>query len=501
MNSTPSDPSKRLKLAATLLLCVSFAAPASSQIGNPYPTWPKPVVHWTSADVGDVGTAGTTGSTGANLILAGSGEDIWNDADAFRFHHAPLAGDQQITVRVADVEKTDDWAKAGIMFRENLEAPARHVLLFVTPNNLVGLQWRETAGATPQFFDGGQTGLPVWLRLVRRGSTFLGYRSDDGNNWKLITPVTLELPHSATAGFAVTSHVAGKLCRATFDQVRLENVAWAPAPGAPGSLVATPAEAGKINLAWRDGATNETAFSIERSPDNTHFNPIATLGPNTASYTDDAGEKATAVYYRVRAIGANTPSAYSNVANAATGLATPAWSGRDIGPVGRAGSENIDGTTITLRAAGNDIWDNADAFRFVQRPLRGDGTLIARVTAFQNTNPWAKAGLMIRESLEPDAPNVYVLLTGEHGATFQWRESAGGATQFASSLPAQAPVWLRITRTGDTFTGYVSSDGAQWNQIGTRTIRMKPEAFIGFAATAHDATALGTATFTDIKSP
>src|SRR6185295_1271198 len=80
-----------------------------------------------------------------------------------------------------------------------------------------------------------------------------------------------------------------------------------------------------------------------------------------------------------------------------TGNLPEGWLTLDIGAVGYAGSVNYDGSTYAASGAGADIWDSADAFRFTYRTLAGDGEMIARVASLDNTDAWAKAGVMIRE--------------------------------------------------------------------------------------------------------
>src|SRR2546423_14518814 len=74
------------------------------------------------------------------------------------------------------------------------------------------------------------------------------------------------------------------------------------------------------------------------------------------------------------------------------------WIGQDIGPVAAPGQSAADGGTFTVVGSGADIWGASDAFRFHAQPISGDGTITARVTGIGDTNGWAKAGLMIRDS-------------------------------------------------------------------------------------------------------
>ncbi len=80
---------------------------------------------------------------------------------------------------------------------------------------------------------------------------------------------------------------------------------------------------------------------------------------------------------------------------------------KDIGSPGLAGSTTYNGTQYTVQGSGADIWGTSDQFQFSYTPVSGPTTVIARVNSLTNTNAWAKAGVMIRESLDPGAKNVF----------------------------------------------------------------------------------------------
>lgn len=87
---------------------------------------------------------------------------------------------------------------------------------------------------------------------------------------------------------------------------------------------------------------------------------------------------------------------------AASAQALPApWASEDIGPVGYSGFAEHDSGTFTVTGSGTDIWKYADQFHFAYVELPHDGYLEARVTAIDGAHPWAKAGVMIRQSLSP----------------------------------------------------------------------------------------------------
>jgi len=123
----------------------------------------------------------------------------------------------------------------------------------------------------------------------------------------------------------------------------------------------------------------------------------------------------------------------------------------------------------------------ADTYRFVSLPLTGDGTLTARVTSltgliwngpaneaasFAHTTPglaaWAKAGILLTSSTKQGSPYGSVMATGSHGLRFQYNYTHDRPGTITDLLPS----WLRLTRIGDTVTGYDSSDGTTWTQIG-----------------------------------
>src|SRR4029077_17147945 len=113
-----------------------------------------------------------------------------------------------------------------------------------------------------------------------------------------------------------------------------------------------------------------------------------------------------------------------------------------------------------------DIWGTADGFHFAYQTLTGDGSIIAEVTGLGATDPWAKAGVMIRETLNANSAFADTLVTPGNGTTFQWRASTGASAQASAAGPnVTAPYWVKLDRVGDTFTGSVSSNGTSWTVV------------------------------------
>jgi hypothetical protein len=125
---------------------------------------------------------------------------------------------------------------------------------------------------------------------------------------------------------------------------------------------------------------------------------------------------------------------------------------------------------------------------------------VARVVSVQNTDPWAKAGVMLRDSRSADAAYADVVVTPGQGVSFQCR-SAAGANASSVTLPGvTAPVWVELVRAGNAFSGYYSTDGVNWTQVGTtQTIAMGATALAGLAVTAHNNNLLSAATFDNVS--
>ncbi len=178
----------------------------------------------------------------------------------------------------------------------------------------------------------------------------------------------------------------------------------------------------------------------------------------------------------------------------------PPWLFQDIGDVGQAGTTYYEtNATFILEGAGNDIWDVADAFRFAYQLLRGDGSILAAVTGLQDTDGYAKAGLMLRESLDPGARNTFVFATPTSGNGFQDRPSANGLSNSTFGNSALLPYWLKLERLGTNFNGYGSSDGTDWTLLGSVAIPMATNIYAGLAVTSHDTAQLSTATFVNVQ--
>jgi len=165
--------------------------------------------------------------------------------------------------------------------------------------------------------------------------------------------------------------------------------------------------------------------------------------------------------------------------------------------------------TYTMTASGVDIWGTADEFRYAWKQLSGAGTISAQVLSVQNTDPWAKAGVMIRETLDPGSEYAFICVTPGNGCRFQGRLTPGSSATSDTGVetPEQvaitAPYWVKLERdAAGNFNGYYSSDGISWQTMtwNPQRISMPPNVYIGLALTSHSSGVTGTAEFSNVQT-
>lgn len=215
-----------------------------------------------------------------------------------------------------------------------------------------------------------------------------------------------------------------------------------------------------------------------------------------------AGNKA----FKFTVTGKNASSAgynlnfdYIKLTPVAAALPSP-WVNQDVGSVGVAGSTTYASGTFTVNGSGTDIQGTADSFQYAYQAASGDCSITARVASQTNTHNGAKAGVMIRETLAADSPNMFMEVSPSFGLYYQYRTTAGGATTAVSSGAGTAPYWVRVTRVGNTFTAARSSDNVTWTTVTTTTIPMGTTVYIGLAKNSRVNTTLGTATFDNVTA-
>jgi len=162
----------------------------------------------------------------------------------------------------------------------------------------------------------------------------------------------------------------------------------------------------------------------------------------------------------------------------------PDWFSADIGYIGSTGNTVHDRGTdvITLNSSGADIGGYADAFQFHYLEARGDTTIVAEISAVENSHPDAKGGVMIRANLSSGSSHAYLGILAGGGIEFRFRKAEGGGTSQEVDAAVAAPRFVKLVRAGSTFRAYHSPDGGIWTQLGQpATIPMNEAACVGLA--------------------
>ena len=581
------------KIVSKTMAYLTAAGPVSSftTAGTaPPPTLPS---GWSDSDVGSTGAAGSATYSGGTFTVQGAGADVWGTADAFNYAYLPLSGDGSVIARVATVSSQANWVKAGVMIRGSLSPSSAQAFMLVSYSKGVAFQRRTTDGGTSVNSAGSTSTAPRWVKIVRSGSTISGYESADGSTWTLVGSDTFTMGTAAYIGLAVSSHVAGTLATATFDNVTTgagtsdvpPSVSiTSPTTGAtftaPANITITAsasdsdgtvakvdfyqgttligtATAAPYSVTWNNvaaGTYNLTAVATDNGGATTTSTAVsvtvnASAAPTvsisspttgatftapanitiTASASESGGTIAKVDFYQGTTLigtataapysvtwnnvaagtysltavatdggGATTTSTAVSVTVSASSTLPSGWSQADIGAVPFAGSGSYGGGTFTITGSGADIWGTADAFHYVYTPLNGDGTIIARVASVQDVASWVKAGVMIRETLTPGSAHAFMLVSAAKGVAFQRRDATNNISVNTAGSMSTAPHWVELTRSGNTFSAYESTDGTTWTLVGTDTIPMAANVYVGLAVTSHTTSASATCTLDNV---
>jgi len=185
------------------------------------------------------------------------------------------------------------------------------------------------------------------------------------------------------------------------------------------------------------------------------------------------------------------------------------WSAADVGDVGIAGRTSLADSTWSVEGAGGDIWGEQDAFHFAYTPVDGDADIYVLVRSEQPTHQFAKAGLMIRQSLNPSSDNVLIDVKPDGGIEVLTRRVGSGTypprTTFVAGAAASFPVWLKLSRKGAFVTVFMATNTTcapiggfctVWTTVASAVPFWGPaRAVVGMAVTSHDTSAVNAATF------
>lgn len=269
---------------------------------------------------------------------------------------------------------------------------------------------------------------------------------------------------------------------------------------APGGFTATPGS-NSVQLSWLPANDGETRYFVGRST--SPGGPYTYIGITTGtSFTDAGVPPGVPFYYIVQAANGSGPGPVSNevgIILSGSNTIPPPWREDNVGTAAGSPSTVFAAGQVMVNGAGAQIRQNrsTDSFRFVSIPVIGDCTITARVDALGGSDAAAKAGVMIRQDLTAGALHASTLLSTSN-LHFVRRASSNSAQ--TTVQPVSQP-WVRIVRSGTTFSSFYSADGQSWTQIGTdQTVSMSATAayYVGLAVCSGSTTTLSNAVFSNV---
>ena len=409
---------------------------------------------WQEQDVGDTGAAGSLDANTNVLSISGAGADIGGTADAFHFVYRPYSNDLEMTVRVDSIGGEDSYSRGGIMFRSSLDAGSPHIFVCVRQGQQIFFQNRTETNAQGVLQHGPWVGAPYWLKLRKIGSNVVASISEDGSVWQDSGPLNLNLPNTFYIGLAVTSEKTGVLATDVFDHLNVSPIA---VPEAVSNLTATTVGVDSINLSWTANSDKASQFVVKRRMSNyydTNYYPVATVPGFATNFTDVGLVHNTNYSYIVQALEPHGFGSDSAAVSATTWKLPMPWLEQDIGAEQLPGDAYYttfgwpyeNGIVVHSGATNTSV----EGLHFVYQQWTGDFDFRARVEIEQITSATnAKAGLMIRGSLDATSPYAFAYMTESNGDRFVTGNLPGGTNISTGGSYVHE---FRIVRRGNTFT-------------------------------------------------
>ncbi len=279
-------------------------------------------------------------------------------------------------------------------------------------------------------------------------------------------------------------------------------LAFTVPPGQPQGIIANEG-IGRVELTWNAAEAMDTkGYTVKRatSPGGPYTTVASWTNRTNPAYTDTDVDNGTMYYYVVSANN-DAGDGPESVEVSATPMEAVqelpmGWARTDIGNLSIEGeavyAEVNTGHTFITKGAGS-IGGTSDALGFTYGIASGDVTLTARVADFGGLQ---KTGIMIRESLNPDAKTILMKI-GDDG----WRLAGMGVrTETGANMgwiggnryTWRPDIWFRISRTGNTFIVYESNNKDEWFEVGRRTIEMAENVYVGLFNSSGNTTSLNT---------
>ena len=380
-------------------------------------------------------------------------------------------------------------------------APIQGFLLSATPGSLTLVQGTSASSTISFAPQGGFSGsVSLSATGLPSGVTASFNPASTSTN----STLTLSASKTATAGTVtvIITGTSGSLTGATTLTLTVNGAPDFALSAAPNTVGLTQGSSGAstITVTPQNGFTGSVNLSASGLPSgvNAFLTPSSTTGTSklilAASSTSAVGGFTVTITGTSGSL-THTASVTLTVTAASSPLPQGWWDG-DIGFVGLAGSASYANGTFTVKGAGTSAWSTADGINFMYQPFSGDGSIVARVLT---VSPSSTGGVMIRDSVNPDAMSIFVAYYNSQIYS-NYRTATGGSTSQAISANVTLPYWVKLVRSGSSFSSYASLDGINWTPVGTsQTIPMGQNVYIGLGVSSGNTASLATATFDSVS--
>ena len=258
-----------------------------------------------------------------------------------------------------------------------------------------------------------------------------------------------------------------------------------------------------VLMSWSGVAPPVDGYSILRRTGQNPFVSIATIPVGAMyQYVDTNLTPGTTYDYQLVAynIAGNSKPAGVTATTRLTAAVLPTpWVDSDIGAPSIPGAAEYSGGAFTVQTRSVDATATVDQLNFIHQTSTGDAVIIARVAELGSTSFWAKAGVMMRSSLDPTGQFVSATISPDGGSRFEWRPIGGHVLSVQGGPVTQAPAWVKLVREATSFFGYVSSDGSSWSLIARAQLNMPATVEVGLSVTSYSSTLFNTSKFDNVS--
>ncbi len=172
----------------------------------------------------------------------------------------------------------------------------------------------------------------------------------------------------------------------------------------------------------------------------------------------------------------------------------------DIGSPAIKGSAEFADGQYRITGSGINIWGKHDQFRYIWREITGNFTVTATLRFLGQGSEHRKAGIMVRQSSDPDATYADVLIHGNGMPALQWRSRPGEDTN-TFDLPTDGPgtFIVKLVRTGVKIYMYIGKEGAEPQKIANTEVSFQNPVLVGLALCSHQPNASDTVVFSNVS--